>query len=989
MAQKATLFYGIFLALAAVACGRQEAEVPEVLDGLQTITASGPESKTVFSQFTEDNQVYYRVLWENGDKIGLFTGASGQNQAEYTTSVSSPSAAAAFTHTNDKNAATVDGYYFAVFPYQTSASFGWGSATTAEKKNCHVILPFAQTAVNGGAPREACVLAARSTDTDFAFQHVFSYIRFVVGEDFPDLTAVRVTNRNGKKMADRMNIYYQYPNDEISVAFNELKSAVKSWCELKPASPATVFAPGVYYIAVWPRVYEDGLSFAFVDSQNDTIKREITSQVRLNAAGSVANVGTVRAEEGPSGFIPPAQNSSFSVDVPAAATLQLTNVRAAAYVTTVKVASATEKLCGKLYTNSSTGKSRVAKGLNEVVYNTLATEVAVREIPIALCPGTYDELQLTFTTSKHQVIRRTLTNVTLTAGQTTSVDIGKLVPETDILFWESFDANVWGGNLVEGDPAYAPTADAPATFATAALAGNEQASVSVPYNQPGTGYFQTNKTSEIGSQTVAQCHLTSDAYLKSRNFWDYTSLYRGQEMQGCLGLSVSDDYYFKFQPAPFTNITGFCNADLEFDLRAGATFDQDLSVQILNGGWLVSAEADGVALPVNNDNHSYLGNYDEYILSKTALKAGEWVHVTLHLSHLSDASAFCLTRPETTASSQKKFGCLLDNVCLTRTQDLTAKANNTLRVLYWNIQYGMWTEQGSNYNNFVNWIKKMNPDVCVFCEGKTVYSNEATGDYPWSTNPYLPDNWSSLASRYNHSYVSVWEGQVVTAKSTITRRASIPGWKSSGGPVNAGADLVRISAGGKNWYFIPTHLWAQSYAKAVRDGSDAERAASAELHEGNLDRRDEMQTILNQLYVPYKNEATYLYILGDLNAQSRDDIWFYSGVKHWGWVEQDPGRFLVYDVLSAASPTLYDVVYKKFNGTNLGKKQGRFFFSSNCNNIRKDMVWANSGGYNKVVDAYHPMDSYVNPLSNPNPPQADLEWSPSDHRPIIFDINLN
>lgn len=987
MAQNTKLFNGLLIALAMVACNRQEAEVPDFLDGLQTITASCPESKTVFSQFTEDNQVYYRVLWENGDKIGLFTGTNGQNQAQYTTSVSSPSPTGSFTHTNDKNATLVDGYYFAVFPYQTSASFGWGSATTEEKKNCHVILPFSQTAVTGGAPKEACVMAARSTGTDFIFQHAFSYIRFVVGEDFPDLTAVKVTNRNGKKMADRMNIYYQ--SDDITVAFNELKSAVKSWCELKPASPATVFAPGVYYIAVWPRVYEDGLAFDFVDSQNDTIKREITSQVRLNAAGSVANVGTVRAESGVSGFIPHAQNPDFSVSVTDAATLNLTNVRAAAYVTTVKVSSATQKLCGKLFTNSSTGKSRVAKGLNEVVYNTLATQVAVREIPIVLCPGTYDELQLTFTTSKHQVIHRTLTDVTLAAGQTTTVDIGKLVPEEDILFWESFDANVWGGNLDEGTPAYAPTADAPATFANTDLAGNEQAFVSVPYNQPGTGYFQTNKTSEIGNQTVAQCHLTSDSYLKSRNFWDYTSLYRGQEMQGCLGLSISDDYYFKYQPAPFSNISGFCNADLEFDLKAGSTFDQDLSAQILGGGWLVSAEADGVALPVNNENHSYLGNYDEYILSKTALRAGEWVHFTLHLSHLSDASAFCLTRPETTASSQKKFGCLLDNVCLTKTQDLTAKASNTLRVLYWNIQYGMWAEQGSNYNKFVSWINKMNPDVCVFCEGKTVYSDDATGDNPWSTSPYLPDNWSTLASRYNHPYVSVWESQVVTSKYGITRRASIPSWKSSDGPVNAGADLVRISAGGKYWYFIPVHLWPQSYSKAVRDGSDEQKAASSELHEGNLDRRDEMQTILSQLYVPYKTEATNLYILGDYNAQSREDIWFYSGVKHWGWVEQDSGRFLVYDVLTAASPTLYDVVYKKFNGTSMGKKQGRFFFSSNSNNIRKDMVWANSGGYNKVVDVYHPMDSYVNPVSNPNPPRADLEWSPSDHRPIIMDINLN
>ena len=984
MARNAKLYWGLFLALAAVACERQEAEVADTLGGFETITASAPDSKTVFSQFTEDDQVYYRVLWENGDKIGLFTGASGQNSAEYTTGVSSPSAVATFTHTNDKNASAVDGYYFAVSPYQTSASFGWGSATTEEKKNCHVILPYAQTAVNGGAPREACIMAARSTGTDFTFQHVFSYIRFVVGEDFPNLTAVRVTNRNGKKMADRMNIYYQ--SDDITVAFNELKSAVKSWCELKPAAPATVFAPGVYYIAVWPRVYEDGLAFSFVGTQNDTIKREITSQVRLNAAGSVANVGTVRAEDGASSFIPPAQNPSISVNAPEAAMLKLTNVRASAYLTTVKVSSPSTLLSGKIYRNTATGKYRVAKGLNEVVYNTSAMTGAVKEFSIAVCPGTYAQLDLTFTTSLHQVIRRTLTNVTLTAGQETSIDIGKLVPETDILYYEAFDGCVWGGNYAGGAGAasYAPAAEAPGTYATADLSGYELAAATVPYNQAGTGYFQTNKTSVIGNQTVRECHLTSDTYLKSRNFWDYVSLYRGQEFQGCLGLSVTDGYYFKFQTAPFTNITALCNADLSFDLMPGATFDADLVLQLLNGGWLTGAEANGVALAVNNDNHDYLSNYDQYILSKSVLTPGEWTHITLHYSHLSDATSFCLTTGED--HSLKTYGCFLDNFCLTRTADLSQKPSNTLRVLYWNIQYGMWAEQGSNYNNFVNWIKKVNPDVCVFCEGKTVYTDDATGDNPWSTNPYLPDNWSTLAARYNHSYVSVHEAQVVTSNRGITVRGSIPGWKTGGGPVNAGASLVRISAGNKLWYFLPVHLWPQSYSKAVRDASDEAKAASAEAHEGNLDRRDEMQTILNQLYL---SEATNLFILGDFNAQSRDDIWYYTGIKHYGWVEQDPGRFLVYDVLTAASPVLYDVVYKKFNGTNLGKKQGRFFFTSNSGTIRKDMVWANSGGYNKVVDVYHAMDSYVNPVSNPNPPRTDLEWTPSDHRPIIFDVSLN
>ena len=38
-----------------------------------------------------------------------------------------------------------------------------------------------------------------------------------------------------------------------------------------------------------------------------------------------------------------------------------------------------------------------------------------------------------------------------------------------------------------------------------------------------------------------------------------------------------------------------------------------------------------------------------------------------------------------------------------------------LRLLYWNIQNGMWSDQANNYNNFVAWVKKYDPDICVWC----------------------------------------------------------------------------------------------------------------------------------------------------------------------------------------------------------------------------------------------------------------------------------
>ena len=52
-------------------------------------------------------------------------------------------------------------------------------------------------------------------------------------------------------------------------------------------------------------------------------------------------------------------------------------------------------------------------------------------------------------------------------------------------------------------------------------------------------------------------------------------------------------------------------------------------------------------------------------------------------------------------------------------QRQTDEAN--LRLLYWNIQNGMWSGQGDNYTRFVNWVSAQNPDVCVWCESVTNY----------------------------------------------------------------------------------------------------------------------------------------------------------------------------------------------------------------------------------------------------------------------------
>ncbi|MBO7589408.1 MAG: endonuclease/exonuclease/phosphatase family protein [Bacteroidaceae bacterium] len=43
------------------------------------------------------------------------------------------------------------------------------------------------------------------------------------------------------------------------------------------------------------------------------------------------------------------------------------------------------------------------------------------------------------------------------------------------------------------------------------------------------------------------------------------------------------------------------------------------------------------------------------------------------------------------------------------------------KLISWNIQDGMWSDQANNYDNFVEFLKTTDPDVCVFCEAKTTH----------------------------------------------------------------------------------------------------------------------------------------------------------------------------------------------------------------------------------------------------------------------------
>ena len=95
------------------------------------------------------------------------------------------------------------------------------------------------------------------------------------------------------------------------------------------------------------------------------------------------------------------------------------------------------------------------------------------------------------------------------------------------------------------------------------------------------------------------------------------------------------------------------------------------------------------------------------------------------------------------------FGLSAVAVCVFLLMAFAARRPSDFRLLYWNIQNGMWDGQPDHYDRFVAWVKVQRPDVCVFCEAATIYK-DGTDDYMPEEEHYLPEGWSELARRYGH-----------------------------------------------------------------------------------------------------------------------------------------------------------------------------------------------------------------------------------------------
>ena len=288
-----------------------------------------------------------------------------------------------------------------------------------------------------------------------------------------------------------------------------------------------------------------------------------------------------------------------------------------------------------------------------------------------------------------------------------------------------------------------------------------------------------------------------------------------------------------------------------------------------------------------------------------------------------------------------------------------------VKVLYWNIQNGMWHDQGNDYEGFVAYVREVDPDICVWAEAESRHVTGKGTKMAIPDDQYLPWNWDVLAERYGHKYTLMCGKrdtypQVITSKYPLKIVKRIKG-NGADIIVAHGAGWAKVDlGGGKELNIVTLHTWPQNYAYRAED-----REASIAEHGGDYFRAMEMRYICEQTIGCVPDAENQLWLMtGDFNSISSIDN------NHYGR-DSSSTSFLVHDYIRDNTPYI-DAVQVTHPGD---------FQKSTFSGIRVDYAYVSPALFKKVKSAEHLYDDYTEMTRDEEVPGF---FHPSDHYPILL-----
>ena len=655
-------------------------------------------------------------------------------------------------------------------------------------------------------------------------------------------------------------------------------------------------------------------------------------------------------------------------------------LKGSASIISIKIKTSGASLAGKGSYTPSKKKIQLSEGLSFVVMNctgkagTGTSLSSDGSFPIIVAPGEYPGgFEITIVDASHRAMVYNVPATELIAGETKSISFD-YKPDEDLVWYEGFDNFVWGGDIMGGSSSkgYAPSSETVGIDGATSRTGYEYAMSKVAYNVAGSGYIQPNVWDNVSGKTVGTSHQMSESYIKSRFISDWTYMFRCQEYQGCIALAPTGTARGIMYTPAFSNLEGLADLKVSFDFCFCPGINDDLLCQINGGGMIKGITIDGTPYSLSSDNSGYEASsafltvsHGSVSIPSSIAEAKKWHHVVIDVERGGGATALYLAGSQSTSMSH---GFYVDNIEVRKVADRTLKASGTVRLLYWNIQNGMWADQANNYNNFVNWVKTYEPDICVWCEAESIYKDNTSTS---SSSRFLPSGWAALAARYGHYYFAQGGdrdnySQEVTSKYPIKTVLKITDSDVSGKPIAHGAAIQEVTVNGRTLSFVTCHMWPQGYAYGVT--GDSAREASKAAHEGDYYREFEMEYIVKKTINNSAYAGREWILLGDLNSRSRLDNWYYEYAA-------DNTALLTQDVVLNKTD-LKDVIHETYPD---------YFISSTYGSARIDFVYTSPSLMEKVEEAYIVMDGWTKPKISQ---YVSSFRDPSDHRPIIVDFRF-
>lgn len=649
-------------------------------------------------------------------------------------------------------------------------------------------------------------------------------------------------------------------------------------------------------------------------------------------------------------------------------------------IISIKIKSSGANLAGKGSYIPSKKKIQLSEGIGFAVMNCTGKSGAGTSLssgssfPFVAAPGEYPEgFEITIVDASHKAMVYKVPSTELIAGETLTVEF-EYRPDEDLIWYEGFDNFVWGGDIMGGSSSkgYSPTSEAVGIDGATTRTGYEYALEKVAYNIAGSGFIQPNVWDNVSGKTVGTSHQMSESYVKSRNLSDWIYMFRCQEYQGCIAVAATGSARGIMRTPAFGNIEGVADMKVSFDFCFCNGINDDLLCQIVGGGMIKGITIDGTPYTLSSSNSGYEASsayltvsHNSVTVPASIAEAKKWHHFEIDVERGGGGTSLYLAGNQTTSMMH---GFYVDNIEARKVADRTKKAAGTVRLLYWNIQNGMWADQANNYNNFVKWVKTYDPDICVWCESETIYKDNTSTT---TSSRFLPAGWNALGARYGHTYAAVGGDrdnypQSVTSKFPITTVLKITDSDVPGKPIAHGAAIQEVTVNGRTLSFVTCHMWPQAYAYGV--SGDSAREASIAEHGGDYYREFEMEYIVKKTINNSEYAGKEWILLGDLNSRSRLDNWYYK-------YAEDNTALITQDVILNKTD-LKDIIHEIYPD---------YFISSTAGSSRIDFVYASPALMEKVEEAYIIMDEWTDPKVSKYVPSFR---DPSDHRPILVDFKF-